>query len=370
MKLAKFTLTLLLLFSFLSLRAFTVDGINYSVTNSTTKTVSVAQGNYSGVIVIPEKVTFEDVEYTVTGLATYAFRESGATQITLPQTVKSIGMLCFQTCDRLVSINLSDNITQIQAMAFDGCSSLNHITIPSATTNLGIACFQNCSSLQEVIFPENSSLTTLDMSVFNGCVSLESIVLPNSITSIANYTFTNCTSLKYVTLPNKVKTLPSRMFNNCIALESINIPDNITSIEEEAFSNCVSLTKVVLPANEGLAIAKNVFLGCNNIAEVYYGADMLCLAPSTVFTDAVYENATLYVSEKGKADVELATPWRLFKKVEVYDPASVGSNIIDENLPVEIYNLNGVKVNNSTNHLPAGVYIIRQGNKAQKVIIK
>lgn len=53
--------------------------------------------------------------------------------------------------------------------------------------------------------------------------------------------------------------------------------------------------------------------------------------------------------------------------IEAYDPsAGIADVIVDENAPVEYFNLQGVRVANPEN----GLYIRRQGNKATKVFIK
>jgi len=46
--------------------------------------------------------------------------------------------------------------------------------------------------------------------------------------------------------------------------------------------------------------------------------------------------------------------------------SGVADIIVDENAPVEYYNLNGIRVANPEN----GVYIRRQGNKVTKVLVK
>jgi hypothetical protein len=57
--------------------------------------------------------------------------------------------------------------------------------------------------------------------------------------------------------------------------------------------------------------------------------------------------------------------------VQVQVPAqstAVRSISVDENAPVEVYNLNGVRVNGD--NLPAGLYIRRQGQSVSKVLVK
>jgi hypothetical protein len=50
------------------------------------------------------------------------------------------------------------------------------------------------------------------------------------------------------------------------------------------------------------------------------------------------------------------------------ETTAVRSLSVDENAPVEIYNLNGVRVNGD--NLPAGLYIRRQGQSVSKVLVK
>lgn len=47
---------------------------------------------------------------------------------------------------------------------------------------------------------------------------------------------------------------------------------------------------------------------------------------------------------------------------------SVATDTVDENAPVEYYNIQGMRVN--SDNLPAGLYIRRQGNKATKILVR
>lgn len=42
----------------------------------------------------------------------------------------------------------------------------------------------------------------------------------------------------------------------------------------------------------------------------------------------------------------------------------------DSNLPIEVYNINGTKVGNTIDGLPAGIYITKQGKIVEKLIVR
>ena len=41
---------------------------------------------------------------------------------------------------------------------------------------------------------------------------------------------------------------------------------------------------------------------------------------------------------------------------------------LDHLLPMNVYNMNGVKMGDRLEDLPAGIYIVRQGSKSAKVV--
>ena len=41
---------------------------------------------------------------------------------------------------------------------------------------------------------------------------------------------------------------------------------------------------------------------------------------------------------------------------------------LDYTLPMNVYNMNGVKMGDRLEDLPAGIYIVHQGNKSAKVV--
>lgn len=76
--------------------------------------------------------------------------------------------------------------------------NLNEITIPNSVTSIGSSAFQACYSLTSVTIPD--SVTSISIYAFYNCPKLTSITIPSSVTSIGSYIFTGCQKLTDVTL--------------------------------------------------------------------------------------------------------------------------------------------------------------------------
>ena len=92
-----------LLCTAVSAHSFEVDGIYYWIKSSSDLTVSLTYDSYSdensSSVVIPEKVTYNGKEYSVTSIGERAFYEcSGLTSVTIPNSVTSIGDYAFFNC--------------------------------------------------------------------------------------------------------------------------------------------------------------------------------------------------------------------------------------------------------------------------------
>ena len=112
---------------------FTVNEIKYQVTNQIgVKEVAVIQGTSvtsSGVLVIPEAVTYEGVIYSVTSIGVGAFQyRTDLTSVIIPNSVTKIGKYAFSGCTNLTSVTIGSGIQTIDSYAFNKCSNLTTVT--------------------------------------------------------------------------------------------------------------------------------------------------------------------------------------------------------------------------------------------------
>lgn len=335
-----------------------IDGINYFIVTKG-QTAEVRAGNYSGNIVIPATVEYDNVTCNVTAIGDWAFNGCRDLEsISIGEKVSTIGSYSFNGCSKLTSINWPSNLTEIGFCAFTYCTALPSMTIPSSVVSIKDFAFVGCSSITNVEMSDNvkyigdfafqdcirlktvslsHGLSSISRDVFNGCVSLESIVIPNNVTSIGYRSFFNCQNLQAVTLGDNINQIGESAFNGCASLSAITIPKSVTSIGISAFGGCVKLSYVVVP--DGVtSISQNTFSGCSSLKQVIIGSsitfisdkafakcsditDVYCHSESVpktnwdVFEDSYIEYATLHVPAASVPSYKSMEPWSKFKSI-------------------------------------------------------
>lgn len=169
---------------------------------------------------------------------------SQATNVTIPNTVLTIGNYAFSFCSSLTNIILPDSVISIGEEAFYDCISLTSVTIPNSVTIIGSLAFCNCTSLTNVTIPD--SVTYIGSYAFESCTGLTSITIGNNVTDIGDYAFYGCISLKKVYIPNGVEYVHMGAFQNCPSLESITFPESVISAILPFDDCCVNLKEIVV----------------------------------------------------------------------------------------------------------------------------
>ena len=205
---------------------------------------------YVGNVTIPETVSNEGVEYSVTSIGKDAFRFcSDLTSITIPHSVTSIGYYAFSVCSGLTSITIPNSVAFIGAGPFSYCSALTSIVVEAGNT-----VFDSRNNCNAIIHTKTNYL-------INGC---QSTIIPNSVTSIGDYAFSECSGLTSITIPNSVTSIGYEAFRGCSGLTSITIPNTVTRIGDHAFSECSGLTSIVVEDGNTIYDSRN---NCNAFIE-------------------------------------------------------------------------------------------------------
>ena len=153
---------------------------------------------YTGIINIPDSVTYEGETYAVAAIGEGAFAGSGITVVSIPDSVKTIREYAFAGCYNLTDIIIPDGVTTIRNDAFRECKSLKNVSFGKNISTIGSWAFYGCSKLESIILSDK--VTTIDFQAFLGCSGLKSITLSESLTEISDDVFAGCSSLESILL--------------------------------------------------------------------------------------------------------------------------------------------------------------------------
>lgn len=310
------------------------------------------------------------------------------TSLTLPEGMEEIGMMCFGSCS-LTSVNLPSTMVKLDScslqdnpftsinlknvkfvgrQAFSQCTNLTTITSNGMLEEIDGAAFTRCP-LTTAYLPEG--MKTIIMNAYFRCTNLNSFTVPTTVATITGNPCVGATSLTafnvaqgseyfatydgclYATGGFTVKPDPNRDEGDVPAgltalvgvptgwqKSLLHVPEGVTVIANQAAREVTSITEVELPSTL-IEIRPSAFSSITGITKV------TCLAtipPNSgeYFTDAVYQNATLYVPMRSLELYQNAVGWSNFQHIEGID---TGDNPF---LFGDVNNDGNVKINDVT----------------------
>ena len=168
---------------------------------------------------------------------------------------KKSELICYPTGKTDKSYIVPDGVTMINNEAFYNNKFLINITLPDSLVSIGYRAFSYCSSLKSVIIPDG--VTEIVSATFSGCSSLQSVQIPNSVKCIGHSAFYECTSLKSITIPDSVTEITGGdssyrtygAFGMCTSLESVKLSENLERIDSRTFNGCTALKNITIPGS-------------------------------------------------------------------------------------------------------------------------
>lgn len=220
---------------------------------------------------VPEEIEGKPV----TALGDGVFFETSVRYVSLPDSVRTIGLntfggcpdLCyvsmpkslevlpqgtFESCFHLVDPGLNEGLKKIEQAAFWGNMYLNTLNLPASLEEIEDGAFVMCDYLGYIAVPENSSF-------FRG--NEENTVLFSADgEKLIWYSFMN--SEKEYQVPDGVKQICSNSFRQA-PLTSVTLPDGLEYIGYGAFAN-TGITELHIPGSvTEIGVMQNVLIDDN-----------------------------------------------------------------------------------------------------------
>jgi hypothetical protein len=153
-----------------------------------------------------------------------ALKNTGITEIELPDTLTHISMEAFQFCRYLESIVLPTGIVEVLDDAFDGCIRLeddyiyeNALYIPTKDNpHFLLWEFTGTSSSKPVIHPDTKWIA--DSAFLDSHLNTTELRIPEGVTEIHDMAFVG-SGLKKVLIPSTVKVMGIGVFRHSHDLE-------------------------------------------------------------------------------------------------------------------------------------------------------
>lgn len=321
-------------FSRIKALEFEVDGVCYKITSLSDLACAVTskKNKYSGIVEIPNAVTYDGKTYTVTAIENGAFNGcSGLKMLTIADgdsplqcgyntyssngegkglfydcPISSLylgrvltyteqnkyGYSPFKGDGSLENVFFGKTVSTIGAYMFSGCSGLTSITIPNTVASINDGAFNGCTGLTDVVIEDGLDSLKLGIcdspryhryilvesaGIFENC-PLESAYVGRNLT----YTFASndrlasfCHAFAYnkiktITIGDSVTSIGKHAFEYCTALEEVSIGSSVTSIGKCAFFVCKALTGISI-GNSVTSIGEQAFFGCTALEEISIG---------------------------------------------------------------------------------------------------
>ena len=236
--------------------------------------------------------------------------------------------------------------------------------------------FQNCLKLATIEGIENLNTENVtDMSsMFMWCSALTTLDLSNFNTSNVtnmNNMFSNCnlTTLDLSNFNTENVTNMSSMFSGCSALTTLDLSNfNTEKVTNMSFmfSYCYALTTLDISNfnTKKVTSMRAMFYYCNSLKTIYCDNTWTCGTSTEMFKGCTALKGAVEYDENA-TDVAMANPETgYFTKGGASSVSEINAD--SDNRVTGIYNLNGVKMHDDLQSLPAGIYIVN----GKKVIVK
>ena len=324
--------------------AVQIGSLWYNLDESTmTAEVTRSYGDsYTGDIVIPSTVPYDEVTFSVTSIGERAFEECyNLTSVIISEGITKIGVSAFASCYNMTRVEIPSTVTLIDPWAFAFCDKLVSVTSKIVTPfeiEQSVFCLGSNVEEEKTVYTPSSAFLLVPSntksayqalagwSVFDGIYEGDYGEASDGTLNYRYFTGENLavvisgeySGLQKVTIPGSVtldgtaypvKAVGSSAFKNCSNLDSLIIEEGVETIGNSAFEYCYNLRYVVLP--EGLkTIGSRAFV---EMGSWWSNAKSKLVLPSTL--TSIGEQAFSYARSLSIVVSKILSPFVINKNV-------------------------------------------------------
>lgn len=264
-----------------------VDGLAYTL-DKTAKTAAVIPNSYYddnkeehllcdpyvGDIAVPQTITVEGVDYTVTELSEKAFDGADITSLALPSSIKKLGYESISFCTELKKVNVPASVEEIAEGTFGFCVGITDFTFEEGNNHFimesDMLMTADKKRLIHLFYAEDedktlnvtlpSTITSIDECALAGCRSVKEIKLHEGVEKIGLDAF-SITSLSSIEIPASVTFLGEAFVSSIPGLKKITVAEGNTCckfVNDALYNADMTLFYMVLPGNNKIEIAETV----------------------------------------------------------------------------------------------------------------
>lgn len=150
-------------------------------------------------------------------IGAYAFNHcKKLNNVIIPNGVTTLEDGCFSHCQSLGKIEIPKSVTTFKNVVFAG-SGFENISLPDSITTMGTGTFRDCIDLTYAKLPDH--LQSLGTCTFEYCINLKKADFPETmkIKSLPADTFMHCESIPSIYLPSSIEKTEACAFSECKA---------------------------------------------------------------------------------------------------------------------------------------------------------
>ena len=235
---------------------------------------SIDEYKEAAIIKVPSSLTKMVVSEGIEEIKAYACYGGNKETVILPKSLKKIGDSAFMYASSLKEVVFPEDseLTTVESCAFWGCDSLEKITLGKKVERIGSWAFRNCKGLKEATIQSGCSgnddyMDVVD--VFWGSDSLETLTLGSENVWFGKdygsyYDGTSMENLKHVILLDTVKKV---LNGSSESIETVDMGNGVEELGEGAFYRCRNLKSVILSGNL-TEIPDQTFKECTSLEEI------------------------------------------------------------------------------------------------------